>query len=180
MPLFITGILSRTSAFRSRMLSLLKPPLVYVQLSARQIRLRDPRSGHTLAEPSLVALTRDAKPRIIAVGAQARLAAAQDASIRLYRPLEHPRTQIADFVLAEQLLKQLLRQALKRRWWSPSPMLVMHALDHPEGGLSQIEERALRELGQAAGASATHVVQGIELSDEQLLAGAWRSAGQAA
>ena len=59
-------------------------------------------------------------------------------------------------------------------------MLVMHALDHPEGGLSQIEERALRELGQAAGASATHVVQGIELSDEQLLAGAWRSAGQAA
>ena len=162
------------------MLSLLTPPLVYVLLSARQIRLRAPHDDRTLAEPPLIALTRDAKPRIVAVGAQARLAAAQDAGVRLCRPLEHPRTQIADFVLAEQLLKQMLRQVLKRRWWSPSPVLAMHALDHPEGGLSQIEERALRELGHAAGASAVHVVQGAELSDEQLLAGAWKSAGQAA
>ena len=49
--------------------------------------------------------------------------------------------------------------------------IVLHPRVAPEGGFTQIELRALHELGMGAGAYRVIVWQGRDLADEELLAG---------
>lgn len=48
--------------------------------------------------------------------------------------------------------------------------LVLHPRVNPDGGFTQIELAALRELGVGAGAYKVIVWQGRELADDELLA----------
>jgi rod shape-determining protein MreB len=48
---------------------------------------------------------------------------------------------------------------------------VLHPRVTPEGGFTQIEIAALRELGAGAGAYRVIVWQGRDLADEELVAG---------
>lgn len=156
------------------MLSLFKIPLFYVQLSADKIQVRNPQNGTQILEAADIATrsSADGKTKIVAIGNNARLAAAQDASVQLHQPLSHPRTLIADFVLAEPLLNHCLRALVgKRGLFMPSPRLILQPHQPSEGGLTQIELRALNELGLSAGASKVQIWQGATWSDEQLLSG---------
>ena len=47
----------------------------------------------------------------------------------------------------------------------------MHPRGEPEGGYTQVEIRALRELGMAVGAALVTVWQGRSLTTEELLSG---------
>lgn len=57
----------------------------------------------------------------------------------------------------------------RRAWLAASPHIVIHPLGDPEGGFTQVELRALRELANAAGASKVNVWTGRPLTDEELL-----------
>lgn len=148
------------------MLSLLKP-LLYLQLSPDQVVIRLPAEGRELRESADLALSMTSPRRIVAVGTAARLAAA-DPGVELLRPFSHPRTLVSDFTLGEQLLKTLVRQALKAGWLTPAPEIVMHPLGEPAGGYTQVELRALHEMAMACGASSVHVWTGPVLGDEDL------------
>ena len=64
---------------------------------------------------------------------------------------DHPRSIIANFEAAESTLTQLIKMK-KLPWYDPSPILLLQVKEEFEGGITFVENRALRELGYNAGA----------------------------
>ena len=71
--------------------------------------------------------------------------------------------------MAEQLLKHQLKRLTGASFMSPSPCVVMHPLGSPDGGFTQVERRAFREMALGAGASEVYVWTGRLLSDKEVL-----------
>ena len=138
-------------------------PVVYARLEPELLSLREVRSGNVVSGPPLAAIS---KHKVLAVGEAARWQAGE-----VVNPFKHPRTLIADFALAQAVLRGFLKKLFEGRWFAPSPLLVLHPRMNPEGGFTQIELAALRELGVGAGAYKVIVWQGRDLADEELLAG---------
>lgn len=112
------------------------------------------------------------RPRVIAVGAAPRTAAAVPAN-----SFQHPRILAADFLLAEALLRHAFHAVSPRSWIQPSPVAVCHVVEPLEGGLAQIECRALMEMMEGAGARSAFLWEGRELTDQELRSGAYRTPG---
>ena len=152
---------------------------LYAQLSPQRLRLRNARTGALFDEPPVLALRAKADgvhKQVAAVGAAALVLGGQ-AGVELAYPFAHPRSLLADFVLAEQLLKAALRTVWRPGWFARVPRLVLHPLGEPEGGLTSIEIRALRELAQSVAGQA-QLWQGPPLTDEQLQSGQYPAQGR--
>lgn len=155
-------------------------PLLYIELSPERLRVRNARTGATWDEIPEVALLEHPRPVIQAVGSKAREAAAHTGG-RVVNPLAHPRSIISDFVLAQQLLKYSVRHVLAQgSFWrlAPSPRMVLRLPDPPEGGYTQMETRALKELALGSGASRVTLWQGPALKDDELLSDTYPSTGK--
>ncbi|MGE0330382.1 MAG: rod shape-determining protein [Ramlibacter sp.] len=148
------------------MFSALKP-LIYIQISPERLTLKNVKTGESMAEVPELAISA-APAKILAVGAQARVAAASQPA-ELVNPFAHPRTLASDFTVAEQLIKHQLRRLLGNSLLSISPRVVIHPLGSPAGGFTQVERRAFYEMAIGAGASEAHVWTGRPLTDEELL-----------
>lgn len=143
-------------------------PTVYVRLRPDSIYLKDVRSGTTLLEQPLAAISQGSPAKLLAVGDAA--AQANDAGdVKLFNPFKHPRSLISDFTVANQIIKRLVRKLVGRRLFLPGPFIVLHPDVTMDGGITQIEVRALRELALGAGASRAIVWEGRELTDGELL-----------
>lgn len=70
------------------------------------------------------------------------------------QPYSNQRTLIANFDQGEHLTIILLTQWVKQRssFLAFSPVILLQAMDLCEGGLTQVEFRALREMALSAGA----------------------------
>ena len=159
--------------------SLLGGACLYVRLSPERLVVRDARAGRMFDQAAVLAVTRAAPRRIVAVGDQAVLAAAgAQQPVDLVRPFAHPRTLMADYTAGEQLLKAAIQTVLRGRWLALSPRVLMHPVGEPVGGLTQVEIRALQEMALGAGAHRVTVWQGPQLTDEQVLARQYPAAGQ--
>ncbi|ABM93339.1 rod shape-determining protein [Methylibium petroleiphilum] len=143
-------------------------PIVYVQISPERLTLRNLKTGESIAEVPELAISAPPKPKILAVGPQARVAAASQPA-EVVNPFAHPRSLVSDFTVAEQLLKHQLRKVLGNSLLSLSPCVVVHPLGSPAGGFTQVERRAFREMALGAGASEVHVWTGRPLTDQELL-----------
>jgi len=139
---------------------------VYVQISPDRLMVRNVMTGETISEVPEMAIGGEPKAAL-AFGSQARLAAARP-GVTLVNPFAHPRTLVSDFTVAELLLRYFVRRVVGHRLLTPSPVIVMHPLGDPEGGFTQIEFRAIRELGLGAGASQVVLWRGDNLTDEQI------------
>lgn len=144
-------------------------PVFYVRISPDRLVVTNVKTGESISEVPEVAATRD-PARVVGTGNQARAAAARSAGV-VVNPFSHPRTLISDFTSAEQLLKAFLRRLVKNRWLMPSPRIIIHPLGDPEGGFTQIERRALRELALSAGAAQVTLWVGRELTQQEILGG---------
>ena len=145
--------------------------LLYIQISPQRISLRNPRTGESISEEPPIAISTGPKAKVLGVGTEAGLAATVPGSI-IINPFDHPRTLISDFTMAEQLFKAFLhRMSTHAGFLKPAPTIILHPQGDPEGGFTQVERRALRELGLGAGAAQCLIYLGPELSDEQLLSG---------
>ncbi len=71
---------------------------------------------------------------------------------------------MSDFTLAEVVLRYFVRRALGNGWLTPSPRILLHPLGDPEGGFTQVEWRAFRELALGAGASKAYLWSGRPVS----------------
>ncbi len=78
-----------------------------------------------------------------------------------------PRTLIGHFTSAEQEFREGLRRV--RRGLLP-PWVLMHPMELIEGGLTQVESRALAELAAGSGARRVGVWTGEELSGPRVRA----------
>ena len=160
------------------MLAQLFKQYLYIQLSPERVTVRDPKTKRAVAEVPDIAIQRygAGKARILAVGSVAREAvAAPDTEV--VNPFAHPRSLVSDFTVAEQVLKAFVRRVRGTALLQPNPVVIVHPLGQHEGGLTQVEIRALRELAVGAGASEVRVWQGPGLTDEQILAGEYPSTG---
>lgn len=143
-------------------------PILYVQVSPERLTVRNARSGKVISEVPEMATSSGTKKKILAVGAEARLAASTQAA-EIVNPFRHPRTLLGDFTVGEQLLKAFVRRLQGTKPLALAPLIVMHPLGSPEGGFTQVERRAFREMAFGAGASEVVLWVGRELSDSELL-----------
>lgn len=143
---------------------------LYVQLSAEWLSVRDPARGITVAGPAEIALRNEGKKTIVvAYGQSARDALLVEPDLSLRRPFAHPRSLLSDFVLAEVLLKAFIYELRDGAWLKLAQQIILHPLGEFDGGLTQIECRALRDLALGAGASDVILWQGRKLSDAEAL-----------
>jgi rod shape-determining protein MreB and related proteins len=103
--------------------------------------------GIVLAEPSVVAYAyKDGKKRVLAVGEQAKaMLGRTPGSIQAIRPLREG--VIADFDVAEEMIKHFIRKAGRRTGFAKPKVLV--CVPH---GATAVERRAIRESVISAGA----------------------------
>jgi MreB/Mbl protein len=81
-------------------------------------------------------------------------------------PFTTQRLLVGDFTVAEQFLKYLVKKVAPTGWFTPSPKILIQPLEMIEGGLSQVEERALLELAAQVGGRKVLVYCGAILSDK--------------
>jgi rod shape-determining protein MreB and related proteins len=126
--------------------------------------------GVSLAEPSAVAIhePEDGPRRVLAVGRDAwEMIGRAPADIRVVRPFDDG--VVADFEVAEALIRSLMVQVQGRRLWvGPRVALCVPY------GTSEVQRRALRELAEAAGAREVMLVEhpvaaaiGVELPPDE-------------
>jgi rod shape-determining protein MreB len=152
-------------------------PTIYVQLSPEQLTVRNAKIGESISEIPEIAVTREPKARILAVGSEAR-SHEPSSAVQILNPFAHPRTLVGDSTLGEQLLKAFIGRLQGRAIFAISPKVVMHPLGDPAGGYTQVEARALHEMAIGAGASSVVVWQGRGLSDQEVLSGQFPADGK--
>lgn len=160
------------------MLSQIFRRYLYVQISPQRLTVRDVSSGQSISEVPEIAIQRPAsgKAKVLAIGADARAAAANDHT-QVLNPFAHPRSLISDFTVAALVIESFVKRAQGGALFQRKPAVVMHPLGHHDGGLTQLEIRAIQELAMGAGASEVHVWQGPDLSDEQIRSGDYPATG---
>jgi rod shape-determining protein MreB len=152
-------------------------PLLYVRISPERLVITNVKNGESISEVPELAIGGEPK-RVLGFGAVARSAAAQNGGT-VVNPFAHPRSMVSDFTVAEQLLKAIVRRMNSRSWFVPSPRIIMHPLGQPEGGFTQVERRAFREMALGAGASVVVVWSGRELTNQEVNDGTFPSGGLA-
>ena len=83
--------------------------------------------------------------------------------IELVNPFKHHRSMISSYTYAEKIL-QFAFKSMHKNIFRAAPRVIMHQLDNNEGGLTEIEERVLRELALGAGAREVVVYQGNRIN----------------
>ena len=84
--------------------------------------------------------------------------------IRVLNPFKHSRSFVADFLCAEKVLQHGVYTMHNNPIIRPSPRVIIHQLDKTEGGLTDIEERVLRELAISAGAREVVIYLGCKIN----------------
>ncbi|WP_323844508.1 rod shape-determining protein [Microbulbifer magnicolonia] len=136
---------------------------LYVQIWEKRIRVTNIDSGKIFDESPLVALEQK-KNRSIVAAVGNRAASVSGKSVEVINPFSHPRTLIRDFTAGEKLLQQIFRKLSGDTLLTPSPIVVLQAMEKLQGGLTEIELRAFREMALGAGAREALVYQGEELT----------------
>lgn len=90
-------------------------------------------------------------------------------SAKSREPFTTERLLIGEFMPAEVLLTQIVDDLMKGRLLSGKPVLVMHPLEKIEGGLSEVEDKVLRELAFSAGAKGVVIHIGSTLLDHEVV-----------
>ncbi len=107
--------------------------------------------GIVLNEPSIVAVHRSSR-KVIAVGKEA-----QQMHERTHREIEtiHPLKDgvIADFEVAEQLIRHLIKK-VQTRWITSIRRMVICV----PSGITEVEKRAVRDSAEHAGARQVHLI----------------------
>ena len=109
--------------------------------------------GIVLNEPSVVALaTVKGRKQVLAVGEEAKqMVGRTPGNIEAIRPLRDG--VIADFEVAEEMIKHFIRKAHRRSFASPQVIVCVPS------GSTAVERRAIQEAAEAAGARRVHLIE---------------------
>lgn len=110
--------------------------------------------GVVLNEPSVVAIEEDkGRTQILAIGDEAKLMLGRTPGrMRAIRPLRDG--VIADFRMAEEMLKHFIRKVHNRRGFA-SPQIIICV----PTGATEVERRAIRESAESAGARRVGLIE---------------------
>ena len=137
---------------------------LYIQLSSNCLKVIDVNSGFEFNQAPFIAIERagSGKTTVKAVGNEAH-ALLGVASLEVENPFVHPRQLIANFQKAEKVLQHAIRIACGKNLFTPSPRVVLQPMEKLEGGLTEVEVRAFRELCLGAGAREVVIYVGSPL-----------------
>jgi len=144
---------------------------LYVRIRSRLLSVRDISSKKAVEAAPLMAISKGEGRSILAIGAAAAAEAAKsNVEYEIVNGFDHPRSIISDFTVAEKTLQYLFHKVAgmsvtKKVIIRSSPIVVLHVLDKIDGGLTQVEIRALLELATGAGAREAYIWTGRELMD---------------
>ncbi len=82
-------------------------------------------------------------------------------------PFSTERLLVGNFSIAQTLLKKGLKIVMGKQFFAP--VFIMHPIEKIDGGLSQVEERVLKDLAIVSGAQKVVVWVGHELHDDEVL-----------
>lgn len=138
---------------------------LYIQIWEKRIKATDIKTKKIYDEQPYVAIeATDKNQRIISATGASALSQSLKSNTELINPFYHPRTLFSNFEVAEKLLQHIVKTVLGKKWYRPSPVIVIHPMEKNEGGLTEIETKAFRELAYGAGAREVFVYEGKELS----------------
>ena len=84
------------------------------------------------------------------------------------KPFSSERLLIADFHVAEEFIRSLIDELLSDAgFFSSGIVIIIQAMELYEGGLSSVERRTYRDLGEHLGASTTILCDGSETITNQ-------------
>jgi actin-like ATPase involved in cell morphogenesis len=89
--------------------------------------------------------------------------------ISAQKPFTTTRLLVGQFKEAESLLRKAIQEISNGSLFQVSPVIVIHPIEMVEGGLSEVEERALRELAMSSGARSVFVHIGAPLTDSEVV-----------
>jgi len=84
-------------------------------------------------------------------------------------PFTSTRLLVGNFAPAMQCLKQAIKSSQSNSWLSGGIRLLIQPMEMYEGGLCEVEERVLRELGLGAGARKVVIWTGSELAKDKAI-----------
>ena len=138
-------------------------PTLYLQIWSHRVRCVNITSGASFDDVPWMAMTPQKKRgrSVLAIG---RTAVAQRGKpkIELANPFDHPRLLLSDCECAEAYLKRVFRPLCHNGLFTPAPRVLLQPMEKLEGGITQIEHRALREVVLGAGAAQVIVYNGPE------------------
>ena len=142
---------------------------VYIKISSSTLVAKHIESGRTIEDKPIVAVKNNSKGKatVAAIGSQAEKLK-NESSITVRNSFNHPRVCIDDFEIAQVTINHFIFKVVNKRSLF-KPIVILHTTRLLEGGLSQIENRALRELGEAAGARQVFIWTGRDLNDKELI-----------
>ncbi len=109
--------------------------------------------GIILNEPSIVAVQRNNRSKVVAVGQEAlQMHERTHQEIETIRPLKDG--VIADFEIAEQLIRQLISRA-QASWYTSIRRMVICV----PSGITEVEKRAVRDSAERSGAKRVYLVE---------------------
>jgi len=84
-------------------------------------------------------------------------------------PYTTDRLLVGTFSAAEPALRKLIKRVRPKSWIKKSARVVIHPMSKFEGGLSEVEQRLLKELALGAGAFKVALHVGYELTDSEAI-----------
>lgn len=141
---------------------------VYVRLRRDWLVVRDLATGREFQDQPLLALQKQKAGEVILAVGEAALAEQGKEQVQLVNGFAHPRSVLNDFSIAEKTLGYFIRQLFSGSLFRPAPIVILHIMEDFEGGLTQIEIRALLELGAGVGGREVYIWQGQELTDDAI------------
>jgi len=141
---------------------------VYVRIKKTWLSVRDVATGAEYQDKPLLAIKRQPSgSTVVSVGSRA-LAETAKQDVQIVNGYDHPRTVLNDFSAAEKTLAYFLKQVFASTILRPSPVLILHVQEQLEGGLTQVEVRALLELGAGVGGREVYIWEGRDLTDREI------------
>jgi rod shape-determining protein MreB and related proteins len=141
---------------------------LYVQISDQRLRVPSPQLSEVFECTPCVAIQDvNGKKAIAAIGREAEALSGKPGTV-VVNPFGHPRMVLGDFTVGEKLLQHAFRAFLKSRWLSPIVTGVIHPERQLEGGLTQIEYRAIREACENAGCHKVAIHEGRALTMDEV------------
>ena len=133
----------------------------YLRVNRERVSVRDVFTGDVVEVAPKLGL--DSADKILSVGDPA-----DPFAVRVLAPFEHPRILIKDFTGGEKIIEYVFQKLSGNRVIRPAPIVLVHPDLNLEGGLTQIEARALREMVEGAGARQVYLYYGRPLADKEI------------